>query len=147
MIPVEKETGGGDPSLYTMTEAARLKGVSSRTVSRAVRRGVLPICRQGRQGFIAADALATWHPKRRRAPRENRRDAGPTAEGARERVVLEQRVVTLALTAVRGVSLVNLRALSVGLTALVEDLAGRPDRHPGHEEDEAPPDLRSLETP
>ncbi len=32
--------GGGD--VYTMAEAARLKGVSYHTVSRAVRRGKLP---------------------------------------------------------------------------------------------------------
>ena len=55
---------------YTMAEAARLKGVSYHTVSRAVRRGRLPVQRLGRMALIAADDLDAWAPMRERAPRK-----------------------------------------------------------------------------
>ncbi len=126
MIPGERETDGGDPTLYTMKEAARLKGVSYHTVSRALRHGRLPARRLGRQAFIAADDLATWHPMRQRAPKKYRRDADPTAT---ERAVLERRLVTLATTAASGVSLVNLRALCDGLAALIDALPDGQGRH------------------
>ena len=41
-----------DDEVYTMGEAARLKGVSYHTVSRAVRRGVLQAQRIGKMVFI-----------------------------------------------------------------------------------------------
>ncbi len=57
-------TGTGD--VYTMAEAARLKGVSYHTVSRAVRRGKLPAKRLGRMALIDAGDLRTWQPMRER---------------------------------------------------------------------------------
>lgn len=129
-----------DPTLYTMREAARLKGVSYHTVSRALRFGRLPARRLGRQALITADDLAVWQPMRQRVPKKYRRDADPTAEVARERRVLEHRLVTLVTTAASGLSLVNLRVLCDGLAALVEELDERPVRQQGQEEDAAPPD-------
>src|SRR6266545_228111 len=72
--------GGGD--VYTMAEAARLKGVSYHTVSRAVRRGKLPAQRLGKMAFINAADLQAWRPMVERAPRKYRRrtpqsDASP----------------------------------------------------------------------
>jgi len=60
------------PGLYTMTEAAQLKGVSYHTVSRAVREGRLPAQRLGRMALIAATDLAAWEPMRERAPKKYR---------------------------------------------------------------------------
>lgn len=67
---------------YTMTEAAKLKGVSYHTVSRAVRKGRLPVVRLGRMALISAEDLRAWRPMRERAPRRYRtqqvaRDASP----------------------------------------------------------------------
>lgn len=93
-------TGSGD--VYTMAEAARLKGVSYHTVSRAVRRGKLPAHRLGRMALIASGDLRDWRPMRERAPRKYRRrepnpDASPAlldlASG--ERVDLARRLSTL----------------------------------------------------
>jgi excisionase family DNA binding protein len=140
------KTGVDGDTLYTVKQAAQGKGVNYHTVLRAVRRGTLPARRLGRQVLITATDLTAWQPMYSHAPRKSRRGPDPTAENAAlplaviERVVLEQRVVTMALTAARGVSLVNLRALADGLAALVEDLAERPDRQQGDEEDAAPPD-------
>lgn len=58
---------------YTMTEAAKLKGVSYHTVSRAVRKGRLPVARLGRMALIAADDLRAWRPMLERAPRRYRK--------------------------------------------------------------------------
>ncbi len=58
---------------YTMAEAARIKGVSYHTVSRAVRSGKLPAQRLGRMALIAAADLQAWRPMRERAPRKYRR--------------------------------------------------------------------------
>ncbi|MGB3331016.1 MAG: ATP-binding protein [Thermomicrobiales bacterium] len=55
--------------LLTMAEAARIKGVSYHTVSRAVRRGRLPVQRLGRMALIAAQDLAAWQPMTERRPR------------------------------------------------------------------------------
>ncbi|MFM8594308.1 MAG: helix-turn-helix domain-containing protein, partial [Chloroflexota bacterium] len=88
--------------VYTMAEAARLKGVSYHTVSRAVRRGKLPATRLGRMALITAEDLRDWRPMRERAPRKYRRrepnpDAAPAmldlASG--ERVELAGRIATL----------------------------------------------------
>ena len=90
---------GGD--VYTMAEAARLKGVSYHTVSRAVRRDKLPARRLGRMALIKAEDLRAWRPMRERAPIKYRRrepnpDATPTlldlASG--ERVDLARRLST-----------------------------------------------------
>jgi excisionase family DNA binding protein len=56
-----------------MAEAARLKGVSYHTVSRAVRRGTLPAQRIGKMAFITAGDLQAWQPMVQRAPRKYRR--------------------------------------------------------------------------
>jgi excisionase family DNA binding protein len=58
--------------VYTMAEAARLKGVSYHTVSRAVRRGVLPAQRIGKMVFITRADLHAWQPKYDRAPMQYR---------------------------------------------------------------------------
>jgi excisionase family DNA binding protein len=55
-----------------MGEAARLKGVSYHTVSRAVRRGVLPAKRIGKMVFITKAELQAWRPKYDRAPMQYR---------------------------------------------------------------------------
>jgi len=93
-------TGGGD--VYTMAEAARLKGVSYHTVSRAVRRGKLPATRLGRMALITSEDLREWHPMRERAPRKyRRREPNPEATPAlldlasAERVELASRLATL----------------------------------------------------
>ncbi|MGH2562786.1 MAG: GAF domain-containing protein [Thermomicrobiales bacterium] len=69
--PVPSMAGGTD--VYTMAEAARLKGVSYHTVSRAVRRGKLPAQRLGKMAFISAQDLQAWRPMIERAPRKYRR--------------------------------------------------------------------------
>ena len=98
--PVDSAVYGGDR--YTMAEAARLKGVSYHTVSRAVRRGKLPVHRLGRMALISTQDLRDWRPMRERAPKKYRRrepmpDATPAlldlASG--ERVDLAQRLSTL----------------------------------------------------
>lgn len=60
----------------TMAEAARLKGVSYHTVSRAVRKGKLPVLRLGRMALISRSDLQSWQPMKERAPRKYRRASG-----------------------------------------------------------------------
>ena len=88
--------------VYTMAEAARLKGVSYHTVSRAVRRGTLPSRRLGRMVFVSVRDLQAWRPMVERAPRKYRNrvpqtDAAPAlidlASG--ERVELARRLSAL----------------------------------------------------
>ncbi|MGN6483400.1 MAG: histidine kinase dimerization/phospho-acceptor domain-containing protein, partial [Thermomicrobiales bacterium] len=71
--PLERESpaGGTVPGtdLLTMADAARIKGVSYHTVSRAVRRGRLPVQRLGRMALIAAPDLEAWRPMTERRPR------------------------------------------------------------------------------
>lgn len=102
-------TGSGD--VYTMAEAARLKGVSYHTVSRAVRRGKLPATRLGRMALITSEDLREWRPMRERAPRKyRRREPNPEATPAlldlasAERVELASRLASLyeALHAASG---------------------------------------------
>lgn len=57
----------------TMVEAARLKGVSYHTVSRAVRKGRLPVERLGRMALISARDLHAWRPVKERVPRKDDR--------------------------------------------------------------------------
>ncbi|MGH2558880.1 MAG: GAF domain-containing protein [Thermomicrobiales bacterium] len=85
--------------VYTMEEAARLKGVSYHTVSRAVRRGKLPTTRLGRMALITQEDLLAWTPMRQRAPKRYRqRDPDPDTQPALldlasgERVELARRV-------------------------------------------------------
>ena len=94
-------TGSGD--VYTMAEAARLKGVSYHTVSRAVRRGKLPATRLGRMALITSEDLREWRPMRERAPRKyRRREPNPEATPAlldlasAERVDLANRLASLS---------------------------------------------------
>ncbi len=94
-------TGTGD--VYTMAEAARLKGVSYHTVSRAVRRGKLPATRLGRMALITSEDLREWRPMRERAPRKyRRREPNPEATPAlldlasAERVDLANRLASLS---------------------------------------------------
>jgi excisionase family DNA binding protein len=97
---VNEVTGSGD--VYTMAEAARLKGVSYHTVSRAVRRGKLPATRLGRMALITSEDLREWRPMRERAPRKyRRREPNPEATPAlldlasAERVELASRLASL----------------------------------------------------
>jgi excisionase family DNA binding protein len=97
---VSDVTGSGD--IYTMAEAARLKGVSYHTVSRAVRRGKLPATRLGRMALITSEDLREWRPMRERAPRKyRRREPNPEATPAlldlasAERVELASRLATV----------------------------------------------------
>jgi excisionase family DNA binding protein len=97
---VNDVTGSGD--VYTMAEAARLKGVSYHTVSRAVRRGKLPATRLGRMALITSEDLREWRPMRERAPRKyRRREPNPEATPAlldlasAERVELASRLSSL----------------------------------------------------
>lgn len=53
----------------TMADAARIKGVSYHTVSRAVRHGRLPVERVGRMALIASTDLQAWRPMTERRPR------------------------------------------------------------------------------
>ena len=69
--------------LYTMEDAARLKGVAYRTVTRAVRGGKLPVQRLGRTVLIAAPDLEGWEPARKHAPhRYTRREPDPSVPPA-----------------------------------------------------------------
>lgn len=102
-MSVNEMTGSGD--VYTMAEAARLKGVSYHTVSRAVRRGKLPATRLGRMALITSEDLREWRPMRERAPRKyRRREPNPDAAPAMldlasaERVELASRLATISET-------------------------------------------------
>jgi excisionase family DNA binding protein len=88
--------------LYTMDDAARLKGVSYHTVSRAVRRGLLPAQRLGKMVFISVTDLQAWKPMVERAPRKFRArqhaaEVAPTplALASSERAVLAVRLSAL----------------------------------------------------
>ncbi len=65
----EHAAAPNDQAVYTKAEAARLKGVSYQTVSRAVRTGELHCTRTGRQILIPADGLEAWRPMVERRPR------------------------------------------------------------------------------
>ncbi len=130
-------TAGDHGVLYTMAQAARLKGVNYHTVSRAVRRGKLPVRRLGHQVLIAAADLDAWSPMYQRAPRKYRRrdpdlGAAPALLGAAgldrlERAELEGRVAALAAALVArapGLDDGALRALAARLAELAA--AARP---------------------
>ena len=120
-----------DGALCTMAQAARLKGVSYHTVSRAVRRGTLPARRLGRQCLIVAADLDGWAPMYQRAPRKYRRaepDPGasvaPVDAAWLDRAALERQVAALASDlAARAprLSLEELRALADGLAAAMAE--------------------------
>jgi excisionase family DNA binding protein len=122
--------GGGD--VYTMAEAARLKGVSYHTVSRAVRRGKLPAQRLGKMAFINAADLQAWRPMVERAPRKYRRrtpqsDASPAlidlASGERVELARQLSVMLQVVDAsARGVSAKEFLPLVADRIADVLDL-------------------------
>lgn len=98
----EGELPSAFSDVYTMEEAARLKGVSYHTVSRAVRSGRLPSQRLGRMAMMTAEDLAGWQPMRERAPKRYRqRQPDPaTMPGvvdlaSGERIELARRLSTL----------------------------------------------------
>jgi PAS domain S-box-containing protein/excisionase family DNA binding protein len=90
--------------VFTMEEAARRKGVSYHTVSRAVRSGKLRAKRLGRMALIDGDELRRWSPMRQRAPKRYRKppdlDAVPgvvdLASG--ERIELARRLAVFSQT-------------------------------------------------
>jgi excisionase family DNA binding protein len=132
--------------VYTMAEAARLKGVSYHTVSRAVRRGILPADRIGKMVFITTADLRSWHPKYDRAPLQYRgRNPVPDAKPALidlasgERVLLASRLANLvevAETAARDLPLEETLGLAcerlAGALGLRRVALWRVDRSHGH---------------
>ena len=118
-------------ALYTMAQAARLKGVSYHTVSRAVRRGKLPARRLGRQALIAEADLTEWAPMVQRAPLKYRRRTpdpeavlAPVGTAWLDRAELERRVEALAAALAAkapGLPLAELRSLADRLTALTAE--------------------------
>jgi excisionase family DNA binding protein len=77
----EQSRGETATDRVTMAEAAKLKGVSYHTVSRAVRRGKLPVLRLGRMALISMADLQAWQPMKERAPRKYRRSQQPGVPG------------------------------------------------------------------
>ena len=124
----------GDGALYTMVEAARLKGVNYQTVARAVRTGKLPARRLGHLALIAAADLTAWTPMYSRAPHKYRRSSpdpgaavAPVDAAWLERAGLEGRVAALTTTlAARAPGLAEgeLRALAERLAALLAAAPG-----------------------
>ena len=113
--------------IYTLEEAARLKGVSYHTASRAVRSGKLPHTRVGRMAFVNAADLATWRPMIERRPhRYAKREPDPGATPALidlasgDRVELARRLATL-LEVVHGAAMEQPLGAFLGL--LCERLA------------------------
>jgi len=99
---VDVMTTGPDGDVYTLVEAARLKGVSYHTASRAVRSGKLPHKRVGRMAFVTASDLAAWRPMIERRPRKYaQREPDPGATPAMidlasgDRVELARQLATL----------------------------------------------------
>jgi len=103
-------------AVYTMAEAARLKGVSYHTVSRAIRHGTLPAQRLGRMALIAAEDLNAWHPAINKAPVQHR---GRTPEPNVTPVLTEVVAGRRSTTAQR---LARLEAAVDALTAEVTQL-------------------------
>ncbi len=116
-------------SVYTMREAARLKGVSYDTVSRRVRTGQLSARRIGQMAMIASADLDAWQPAVEKAPRKYRDRqpdpsvhpvlmdlvAGESPEMARRVSALEEAVNALSL------GLAQLRADVTELRAAAND--------------------------
>jgi len=103
-------------AVYTMAEAARLKGVSYHTVSRAIRHGTLLAQRLGRMALIAAEDLNAWHPAINKAPVQHR---GRTPEPNVTPVLTEVVAGRRSTTAQR---LARLEAAVDALTAEVTQL-------------------------
>lgn len=95
-------SSGTSGDIYTLVEAARLKGVSYHTASRAVRSGKLPHKPVGRMAFVTAADLAAWRPMIERRPRKYaQREPDPGATPAMidlasgDRVELARQLATL----------------------------------------------------
>ncbi len=110
-LPEPRATPG---AIYTMAEAARLKGVSYHTISRAIRHGTLPAQRLGRMALIAAEDLNAWHPVTQKVPHQYR---GRTPEPNVTPVLRDLMVGESPETAQR------LSILEVTVEALVVELA------------------------
>ena len=124
-VKTEVETELESSTVYTMTEAATLKGVSYHTVSRAVRRGQLPAQRLGRMALISADDLRAWRPMRERAPHKYRRRApDPTAAPAPVDLTMKDRV-SLALELSTVIELLHEAAVELPLPDFMALLAER----------------------
>ncbi len=108
-------------AVYTMAEAARLKGVSYHTVSRAIRHGTLPAQRLGRMALIAAEDLNAWHPVTQKVPHKYR---GRTPEPNVTPVLRDLATGESPDTAQRlSILEVTVEALVVELAQLRADLA------------------------
>jgi excisionase family DNA binding protein len=131
--PPASEGSGTDPfalratERYTMAEAARIKGVSYHTVSRAVRQGRLPVQRLGRMALITGQDLEQWQPMRERAPRRYREhplppDSAPVPavldEALGERMELARQLSALF-------EVIHAATSELGLDAFCELLARR----------------------
>jgi PAS domain S-box-containing protein/excisionase family DNA binding protein len=90
--------------VFTMEEAARRKGVSYHTVSRAVRSGKLRAKRLGRMALIDAAELHRWTPMRQRAPKRYRKPPdleavpGVVDLASGERIELARRLAVFSQT-------------------------------------------------
>jgi excisionase family DNA binding protein/PAS domain S-box-containing protein len=104
------DLSGARDDVYTMEEAARRKGVSYHTVSRAVRSGKLKSKRLGRMVLIDAEDLHAWKPMRQRAPKRYRKPPDPEAVpgvvdlASGERVELARRLAVFSQTIHAAVS-------------------------------------------
>lgn len=126
-VPELDPTGGDGNTVYTMAEAAALKGVSYHTVSRAVRRGKLNAQRLGRMALISAEDLRAWEPMRERAPHKyRRRSPNPEASPALVDLTMKDRV-SLALELSTFFELLHEAAVELPLpdflTLVIERLA------------------------
>lgn len=122
----ERETPGtSHGTVYTMAEAAALKGVLYHTVSRAVRSNKLPARRLGRMALISAEDLRDWRPMRERAPHKYRRRApNPDASPALVDLSVKDRV-TLALELSTLYELLHQAAVELPLPAYMSLVADR----------------------
>lgn len=111
----EHDPAGDGTTVYTMAEAAALKGVSYHTVSRAVRRGKLNAQRLGRMALISAEDLRAWEPMRERAPHKyRRRSPNPDASPALVDLTMKDRV-SLALELSTFIELLHEAAVELPL--------------------------------
>lgn len=104
LLSCEAGLSDSHDDVYTMEEAARRKGVSYHTVSRAVRSGKLRAKRLGRMALIDAQDLHGWTPMRQRAPKRFRKPPdleavpGVVDLASGERVELARRLAVFSQT-------------------------------------------------
>ncbi|HWV24914.1 MAG TPA: ATP-binding protein [Thermomicrobiales bacterium] len=111
---------GNSEDRLTMTEAARLKGVSYHTVSRAVRSGRLPVIRLGRMALISAEDLQAWEPMRERAPRKYRRAQVASDNAASSVALISSDRVDLAAQLAALYDVIHSTAAGDGLDRLAQ---------------------------